>query len=162
MRVRAPDGRPSTGPSGTLPSANSHFLPQGSQLNHVCKQWTNGSIPDPGDPQLAGPCQQGKGCWDFRNACIYSAVLVIALALHLTNQCSTTEPQNPAPTIKFNVSSQGSGDVGEEESRDGTGERVQWGERLDDLSLVPRTPWKQITSLGVLRLSSDLPCTHKK
>lgn len=87
---------------------------------------------------------------------------VIALVLHLSNQCSTTEPQNPAPTIEFNVSSQGPGDVGEEEGRDNTGEIAQRGERLDDLSLVPRTPWKQITSLGVLRLSSDLPCTHNK
>lgn len=41
-------------------------------------------------------------------------------------------------------------------------EIAQWGECLDDLSLVPRTPWKQITSLGGLRLSSDLLCTHDR
>lgn len=71
-------------PKGGIPSANSCLLPQGSQLNYVCEQWKDGNIPHPGDPQLPGPCQQGTGCWDFRNVFIYSVVLVIGLALYLT------------------------------------------------------------------------------
>lgn len=66
-RVQAPDKRQ----KWTFPSAHSCFLPQGSQWNHVCEQWNHGSIPDPGDPQLPGPCQQGTGCWDFITVLTY-------------------------------------------------------------------------------------------
>lgn len=51
-------------------TVRSCFPPWDSQSYHVCNQWEDKTIPDPGDPQPPGPGQQGRDC-DHQNHCYY-------------------------------------------------------------------------------------------
>lgn len=66
-QVSGPRGHKEAQKGWKFPAVGCCFPPQGSQLHHVCDQWEDGALPDPGDPQPPGPCQKGRGCWYCRN-----------------------------------------------------------------------------------------------